>query len=126
VQQLAKLYVQNIVRLHGVPSTIILDIDSRFTSRFWQSLKKEMGTKLKFSTTFHPQTDGQSERMNQILDDMLRACVMKFKGSWVQYLPLIKFAYNNSYQATIGMLSYEALYGQKCQSPLYWDNIGER
>jgi hypothetical protein len=84
------------------------------------------GTELKFSTTFHPQTDGQSERTNQILEDMLQAYVLEFKESWVQYLPLIEFVYNNSYQATIGMPPYEALYGRKCQSPLYWDNIGER
>jgi hypothetical protein len=67
--------------------------------------------KLKFSTAFHTQTDCQSERTNQILEDMLWACVLEFKGSWVQYLPLIEFAYNNSYQATIGMPSYDALYG---------------
>ena len=81
---------------------------------------------LKFSTTFHPQTDGQSERANQILKDILRACVLEFKGSWIQYLPLIEFAYNNSYHATIGMSLYEALYGQKCQLPLYWDNVSDR
>jgi hypothetical protein len=80
---------------------------------------------LKFSTFFHPQMDGQSEQTNQILKDMLLACMLDFKGSWVQHLPLIKFAYNNSYQATTGMLPYEALYGRKCQSPLYWDNVSE-
>ncbi|GLT53614.1 hypothetical protein SLA2020_268740 [Shorea laevis] len=71
MDKLARLYVQNIVRLHGVPSAIVSDRDSRFTSRFWQSLQKEMGTELKFSTAFHPQTDGQSERTNQVLEDML-------------------------------------------------------
>jgi hypothetical protein len=81
MDKLAKLYVQNIVYLHGVPLAIISDRDSRFTLRFWQSLQKEMGTKLKFSTAFHPQTDGQSEQTNQILEDMLRACVLEFKGS---------------------------------------------
>jgi hypothetical protein len=85
-----------------------------------------MEMKLKFNTAFHPQTDGQFERTNQILNDILWACVLDFKGSWVQYLPLIEFAYNNSYQATIGMSLYEALFGCKCQSPLYWDNVGER
>jgi hypothetical protein len=80
---------------------------------------------LKFSTFFHPQMDGQSEQTNQILKDMLLACMLDFKGSWVQHLPLIKFAYNNSYQATIGMLPYEALYGRKCQSPLCWDHVSE-
>jgi hypothetical protein len=69
---------------------------------------------LKFSNTFHPQTDGKSKWTNQILEDMLRACVLKFKGSWVWYFPLIKFAYNNSYEVTIGMPMYEALYGRKC------------
>jgi hypothetical protein len=81
--KLARLYVQNIVHLHGVPSAIISDRDSCFTLRFWQSLQKEMGTKLKFSITFHPQTDCQSKRTNRILEDMLQACVLEFKGSWV-------------------------------------------
>jgi transposase InsO family protein len=91
MDKLARLYVQNVVRLYGVPSAIILDRDSRFTSRFWQSLQKEMRMELKFSTAFHPQTNSQSERTNQILEDMLRACMLEFKGSWVQYLPLIDF-----------------------------------
>jgi glycosyltransferase A (GT-A) superfamily protein (DUF2064 family) len=81
MDKLARLYVQNIVRLHGVPSAIISDRDSRFTSMFWQSLQKKMGTELKFNTAFHPQTDSQSERTNQILDDMLQACVLEFEGS---------------------------------------------
>ena len=78
-----------------------------------------MGTKLNFSTAFHPQTDGQSERTIQILEDMLRGCMLDFKGSWEEYLPLAEFAYNNSFQSTIGMAPYEALYGRKCRSPLY-------
>jgi hypothetical protein len=119
MDKLARLYVQNIVSLHGVPSAIISDRDSHFTSRFWQSLQKEMGTKLTFSTAFHPEIDGQSKQTIQILEDMLGACALEFEGSWVQYLPLIEFAYNNSFQATIGMPPYEALYGRKCQSPLY-------
>ena len=85
-----------------------------------------MGTKLHFSTTFHPQTDGQSERTIQTLEDMLRACVMEFKGSWDNYLALIEFAYNNSYQSSIGMAPYEALYGRKCRTPVCWDEVGER
>jgi hypothetical protein len=74
--------VSEIVRLHGVPVSIILDRDPRFTSRFWQSLQAAMGTKLNFSTAFHPQTDGQSERTIQTLEDMLRVCILDFKGSW--------------------------------------------
>ncbi|XP_030494790.2 uncharacterized protein LOC115710569 [Cannabis sativa] len=98
----------------------------KFTSKFWVSLQKAMGTSLKFSTTFHPQTDGKSERTIQILEDLLRACVMDFKGSWSKYLPLIEFSYNNSYQITIGMAPYELLYGKKCRSPIHWDKMGER
>jgi hypothetical protein len=83
MDKLARLYVQNIVRLHGVPSAIILDRDSRFTSRFWQSLLKEMGMELKFSTALHPQIDSQSKQTNLILEDILRVCVLEFKGSWI-------------------------------------------
>ena len=78
-----------------------------------------MGTNLNFSTVFHPQTDGQFERTIQTLEDMLRACVLDFSGTWNQHLPLIKFSYNNSYQTTIGMTPYEALYGRKCRSPVH-------
>ena len=81
---------------------------------------------MKFSTAYHPQTDGQSERTIQILEDMLRACVLDFSGSWNKYLPLIEFSYNNSYQSTIGVAPYEMLYGRKCRSPIHWDGTRER
>ena len=81
LEQLADLYVREIVRLHGIPISIISDRDSRFTSTFWRSVQRAMGTQLKFSTAFHPQTDGQTERTIQTLEDMLRACVMEFKGA---------------------------------------------
>jgi hypothetical protein len=126
VSELAELYIKEIVKLHGIPASIVFDRDVRFTSRFWQCLHQAMGTKLNLSTAYHPQTDGQSERTIQILEDMLRMCVLDFKGKWIQYLPLVEFAYNNSFQATIGMAPYEALYGCKCRSPLYWDEVGER
>ncbi|KAJ4977845.1 hypothetical protein NE237_008625 [Protea cynaroides] len=126
LERLAKLYVDNIVRLHGEPESIVSDRDPRFTSKFWKGLQKAMGTTLKFSTAFHPQTDGQSKRTIQILEDMLRACVIDFKGSWGEKLPLIEFAYNNSYQATIQMSPYEALYDRKCRTPLFWNEVGER
>ncbi len=123
LDRLAKLYIDEIVRLHGVLVSIVSDRDPRFTSRFWGSLQKALGTKLNFSTTFHPQIDGQSERVIQILEDMLRACVIEFEGSWDTHLPLIEFAYNNSYQSSIGMPPYEALYGRKCKTPLCWDEV---
>lgn len=121
----AELYIQEVVRLHGVPISIVSDRDPKFTSKFWKSLQKAMGTKLTLSTAFHPQTDGQTERTIQILEDMLRACVMEFQVTWNKLLPLIEFTYNNSFQSTIGMAPYEALYGRKCRSPLYWDEVGE-
>ncbi|KAA3469696.1 DNA/RNA polymerases superfamily protein [Gossypium australe] len=94
---LVELYVSEIVRLHGVPLPIILDRDPRFTSRFWTKLQEALGTKLSFSTTFHPQTDGQSKRVIQILEDMLRCCVLEFQGNWEKYLPLVEFTYNNGF-----------------------------
>ena len=84
-----------------------------------------MGTQLSLSTAFHSQTDGQSERTIQILEDMLGACILDLKGSWEEHLPLIEFAYNNSYQASIQMAPYEALYGRPCQSPICWTEVGE-
>ena len=115
----AKLYVQEVVRLHGVPTAIVSDRDSCFTSRFWQSLQRELGTKLKFSMAFHPQTDGQSERTIQTLEDMLRACVIEFWGSWDEHVALMEFAYNNQYHSSIDMAPFEALYGRKCRCPVY-------
>ncbi|KAK4383268.1 Transposon Tf2-12 polyprotein [Sesamum angolense] len=101
LDKLAELYVSEIVRLHGVPISIVSDRDPRFTSRFWGSLQGALGTKLHFSTAFHPQTDGQSERMIQTLEDMIRACIMEFKGNWDDHLPLMEFAYNNSFHSSI-------------------------
>ena len=126
MEKLAQLYVDEIVRLHGVPVSIVSDRDPMFTSRFWPSLQTPLGTRLHFSTAFHPQTDGQSERPIQTLEDMLRACVMEFKGSWDTHLALTEFAYNNSYQASIEMAPFEALYGRKCKTPVCWDEVGER
>ena len=114
------------MRLHGVPVSIVLDRDPHYTSMFWKSLHGALGTKLKFSTTFHPQTDGQSEMTIQTLEDMLRVCMTDFKSSWEAYLPLVEFAYNNNFQTTIGMAPYEALYGRKCRSPVHWDEVGVR
>ena len=120
------LYIREIVRLHGVPVSIVSDRDPRFTAHFWKSFQKAMGTRLTMSTVFHPQTDGQSERTIQVLEDMLRACVLDHKGSWEEHLPLVEFAYNNSYQASIQMAPYEALYGRPCRSPYVgprWERV---
>jgi hypothetical protein len=126
LNKLAYLYIKEIVRLHGIPTTIVSDRDPRFTSRFWETLHKAFGTNLSLSTSYHPQTNGQTERTIQTLEDMLRACVLEFKGNWDSYLPLIEFAYNNSYHSSIDMAPYEALYGRKCRSPLCWFENGEK
>ncbi|XP_069152101.1 uncharacterized protein [Solanum lycopersicum] len=110
-EKLAKIYIREIVRLHGVPISIISNRGTQFTSQFWQSMQKDLGTRVDLSTTFHPQTDGQSERTIQVLEDMLRACVIDFGGHWDQFLPLAEFAYNNSYHSSIEMAPFEALYG---------------
>ena len=126
LEKLAKLYLKEIVSRHGVPVSIVSDRDPRFTSTFWKSFQDQIGNQLKMSTAYHPQTDGQSERTIQTLEDMLRAVVMDLKGSWDDHLPLVEFAYYNSYHASIGLPPYEALYGRKCRTPLYWDEVGER
>nr|CAH67761.1 H0124E07.8 [Oryza sativa] len=123
--KLAELYFARIVSLHGVPKKIVSDRGSQFTSHFWKKLQEELGTRLDFSTAYHPQTDGQTERLNQILEDMLRACVLDFGKTWDKSLPYAEFSYNNSYQASIQMAPYEALYGRKCRTPLLWDQVGE-
>ena len=84
-----------------------------------------METKLNLSTVFHPQTNGQSERTIQTLEDLLRACAMKFQDNWEEHLPLAEFTYNNSYQTSIGMAPFEALYGRKCRSPSCWTEVGK-
>ena len=120
------MYINEIVRFHGALASIVSDRDRRFVSQFWESVHKAMGTNLKFSTSFHPQTDGLSKRTIQTLEDMLRACVIDFKGPRDEHLPLVEFAYNNSYQASIKAAPYEALYGRKCRSPICRDDVGER
>jgi hypothetical protein len=114
----AELYIARILRLHGVPKTIVSDHGPQFVSKFWEELHKCLGTKLLRSLAYHPQTSGQTERVNQILEDMLRACVLEFPQKWDDCLPLAEFSYNNSYQASIKMAPFEALYGRRCHTPL--------
>ena len=118
--------MNHIVSLHGVLVSIISDRDPRLTSRFWKRLMKELGVRLNLSTAFYPQIDGQSERTIQTLEDMLRSCVLQFKGHLNEYLPLAEFTYNNSYHSSIEMSPYKALYGKQCRTPLCWNETGER
>ncbi|GJZ01529.1 putative reverse transcriptase domain-containing protein [Tanacetum coccineum] len=125
LDKLARLYLNRIVARHGIPVSIICDRDGRFTSNFWKSFQKALGTDISMSTAYHPKTDGQSERTIQTLEDMLRACVIDFGKGWVKHFPLAEFSYNNSYHASIKAAPYEALYGRKCQSPVCWAEVGE-
>ncbi|GKA85844.1 putative reverse transcriptase domain-containing protein [Tanacetum coccineum] len=125
MEKLTRQYLKKVVSRHGVPVLIIFDHDGRFTSQFWQSLQVALGTQLDMNTAYHPQTDGQSERTIQMLEDMLRACVMDFRKGWDRHVPLVEFSYNNSYHTSIKAAPFEALYGRKCRSPIYWDEVGE-
>ena len=117
--------MNEIFRLHGIAVSIVSNRDPRFMSRFWKELQSTFGTRLNFSTAFHPKTDGQSERVIQVLEDLLRGCVLDFSGSWDRYVPLLEFSYNNSYQSSIGMAPYEALYGRRCRTPTCWTEMNE-
>ncbi|WVZ63669.1 hypothetical protein U9M48_013283 [Paspalum notatum var. saurae] len=119
--RLPELYIYRIVCLHGVPKQIISDRGSQFTSYFWEQLYDSLDSKLRFSTAYHPQTDGQTERTNQILEDMLR-----YGTSWDKSLPYSELSYNNSYQASLKKSSFEALYGRRCRTPLFWNQTGEK
>ncbi|WMV38319.1 hypothetical protein MTR67_031704 [Solanum verrucosum] len=125
VEEYAKLYIKEIVKLHGAPLSIISDRGAQFTSYFWRSFQSWLGTQVKLSTAFHPQKDGQAERTIQTLEDMLRACVIDFKGNWDDHLPLIEFSYNNSYHSSYSMAPFEALCGRSCRSPVGWFEVGE-
>ena len=107
---------------HGLPWRIISNRDSKFTSNFWKAIFEATGTQLSFSTAYHPQIDGQMERLNQIIEDMLWAYCMREPAKWTRYLYLVEFAYNASHQRTIGMSPFKALYGQECLTPLKWTN----
>jgi transposase InsO family protein len=123
--KLADINMKRIVCLHGVPKNIVSDRGTHFTSHFWKQLHESLGTRLEFSTLFHPQIDGQTERVNQILEDMLRACALDYGSSWDDNLPYPEFSYSNSYQASIEMAPFEALYGMKCTTPSLWSGVGE-
>ncbi|GKB28323.1 putative reverse transcriptase domain-containing protein [Tanacetum coccineum] len=125
LEKLTRQYLKGVVSRHGVPVSIISDRDGKFTSHFWKSLHKALGTRLDMSTTYHPQTDGQSERTIQTLEYMLRACVLDFEKGWDRHLPLVEFSYNKNYHTSIKAAPFEALYGCKCRSPICWAKVGD-
>ncbi|GJT36575.1 putative reverse transcriptase domain-containing protein [Tanacetum coccineum] len=123
MEKLTRLYLKEVVCTHGVPLLIISDRDNRFASRFWRTLQNALGTNLNMSTAYHPETDGQSERTIQTLEDMLRACVIDFGGTWDRHLPLVELSYNNSYHASIKSAPFEALYGRNIHNTFYVSNL---
>ncbi|GJT89375.1 putative reverse transcriptase domain-containing protein [Tanacetum coccineum] len=124
-ERLEKLYIDEIVTRHRVPVSVISDCDGRFTSRFWQTLQKALGTRLDMSIAYHPQMDGQNERTIQTLEDMLRAYVIDFGGNWDVHLPLAEFSYNNGYHSSIRCAPFEEFYGRKCRLPVLLAEIGK-
>ncbi|GJW88176.1 putative reverse transcriptase domain-containing protein [Tanacetum coccineum] len=119
MDRLARMYLKEVVTRHGIPLSIICDRDPRFASNFWRSLQNALGTCMDMSTVYHPQTDRQSERTIQTLEDMLCAYAIDFGKGWVNHLPLVEFSYNNSYHASIKALPFEALYGLKLEKLKY-------
>jgi transposase InsO family protein len=123
--QLAELYMPRILCLHGVAKKIVSDRGTQFTLRCWERLHETLDTQLCFNSAYHPQTDGQTERVNQILEDMLRACVLQYGRSWDKSLTYAEFSYNNSYQGCLKMSPFEMLYGRRCRTPLFWNETRE-
>nr|GEV97568.1 putative reverse transcriptase domain-containing protein [Tanacetum cinerariifolium] len=125
LEKLTRQYLKEVVSRHGVPVSIISDRDGRFILHFWQSLHKALGTQLDMSTAYHPQTNGESERTIQTLEDMFCTCVLDFGKSYDRHLPLVEFSYNNIYHTSITAALFEALYGCKCRSPICWAEVGD-
>jgi hypothetical protein len=123
---IAEIFMKEIFRLHGIPKMVISDRDVKFTSAFWKELFVGINTNLNFNTSYHPQTDGQTERTNQIIEDMLRTYVRTKPNKWEDYLHLVEFAYNNGYQTSAKLSPFEILYGRKCTTPISWDNLTDR
>jgi hypothetical protein len=126
VERYAEIYVDLIVSLHGIPKSILSDRGTQFVARFWAQVHKSLGTKLIHCSSYHPQTDGQTERVNQLVEDMLRGCVIHSDKAWDKCLALAEFAYNNIYQSSLKMTPFEPLYGRRGRTPLNWSQAGER
>jgi transposase InsO family protein len=119
---IAKIFMKEIFRLHSIPKIVISDRDVKFTSAFWKELFAGINTNLNFSTIYHSQMDGKTERTNQIIEDMLCMYVRTKPDNWEDYLHLVEFAYNNGYQTSAKLSHFEILYGIKCMTPISWDN----
>jgi hypothetical protein len=118
--------MREITQSHGIPKTIVYVRDPKFTSKLWKGLLKGFRTNLNFSAAYHPKSDGQTERVNRVIEDMLRMYLMDKPSKWEDYLHLLEFAYNNGYQASLKMSPFETLYGRKCNTLVSWDNPADR
>jgi hypothetical protein len=123
---IAKILMKENFRLHGISKMMISDRDVKFTYTFWKELFAGLNTNLNFSTSYHPQTDGQTERTKKIIEDMLWMHVRTKLSKWEDYLHLVEFAYNNGYQTSAKLSPFEILYGRKCTTPISWDNPVDR
>jgi hypothetical protein len=126
VHKYAEIYIARVLCLHRVLKTIISNQGSQFVARFWEHLHASPRTHLIHSSAYHPQMDGQTEQVNQILEDMLRACVMEYPRSWDKNLSWAEFSYINSYRESLKMASFKVLYGHRCYTPLNWIEHGEK
>jgi hypothetical protein len=126
IEKYAKIYISHVLCLHGVPKMIISNRGLQFVAPFGEQLHTSLGTHLTHSLAYHPQMDSQIERVNQILEDMLRTCMMKHQGSWDKNLPWAEFSYNYSYRESLKMAPFEVLYGRRCHTPLNWIELGEK
>jgi hypothetical protein len=124
--QLTELYMSRIVCLHGVSKKIVSDRGTQFTSKFWERLHETLDTQLRFCSAYNPQTDVQTKRVNQILEDMRKACALQYGRSWDKSLSYAKFSYSNSYQEISKMALFEMMYGRRCQTLLFWSEARER
>jgi hypothetical protein len=125
-RQLAELYSSREVCLHRVSKRIVFTKGTQFISMFWERLHETLDTQLNFSTAYHSQTDGQTKRVNQILEDMMRACDPQYRRSCYKSLSYTEFFCNNNYQESLNMTPFEMLYGHRCQNPLFWNETGEQ
>lgn len=125
LQKFAEININMTMKLHGIPSSIISDRDSRFTSRLWEILHEAMGTKLRLSSSYHPQTKGQTKKTIESLEYLIMACVLEEGDSWDTYSYLIEFTHNNNFHSSIGMEPFEVLYGRRCMTHLCWYESGE-
>jgi hypothetical protein len=120
------IYMREVECFHDIPKTTVSGKEPNITSNFWRGLFKGFITNMNFSTTYHPESDGKTERVKQLIEDMLRMHVMEKPSKWEDYIYLVEFTYNNGYHTTLKMSPFESLYGRKCNTLVSWDNLADR